>query len=80
MSESQLETIELSRDVSGGGGQLAQFDHKSAIYARKGKLYTCTCSKTAWKCEQVGPDTWCNQVCVMWNCKEIPAPGPSLGN
>jgi len=38
------------------------------------KLKLCTCTKTAWKCEDLGGVTHCFQECVEWECKEVPMP------
>ena len=72
----ELETLKLTRDRPGIGNRLVEVDSTTAVLhqARSGKLFLCKCEKSEWECRQEGNDTWCLERCVIWDCKEVPAP------
>ena len=39
-----------------------------------GGLKLCKCIKTEWKCEQHEDGMYCYDVCIAWDCKEVPTP------
>jgi hypothetical protein len=45
-----------------------------SVLQRSGKLYLCTCKRYEWKCrENPNGDTICSRVCVVEECKQVPA-------
>ena len=39
-----------------------------------GGLKLCRCIKTEWKCEMHEDGMYCYDVCIAWDCKEVPTP------
>lgn len=57
-----------------GPGVTVEIQAGVVMRATKGKLILCDkCEKYEWRCETVGQETWCTKVCVVWDCRELPA-------
>ena len=40
------------------------------------RLRVCRCVKSDWQCDKdPNGDTWCREICISWECEEIPAGG-----
>ena len=39
-----------------------------------GVLKLCRCIKTEWKCEMHDDGFYCYEICMAWDCKEVPTP------
>jgi hypothetical protein len=76
----ELGTIAVKRGELGKGDQFVEFDGHNAVYNTNGKLFRCKCIATEWHCEEhEGGATYCYEMCLAWECTEVPTSGTLKG-